>query len=1783
MGSIRIAFRQYLALVVSASLVTASFPPPSAAAGSGSASPKSFDGRRMTYPEPRRAFTDRVVAHASTSLTQQSDRPSPLAAKTNPLASHIAPGIAKRAELNTANNPERKNRVASQIAALDKHGVVFVENKGQFDSRVKFQVSNHGKTLWLTENGIVFDFLRNKPATPNSSADKSAEAPANGVNLANVRLSKTAALARPDMERNVISENFVGAASNVTMETKGPSAGVLNYFSGSDPSKWQSNVHRYTEVVYHNLWKGIDLRLYGNGHDLEQEFVVNPGSDPAQLQVAYDGIEKLEVAADGTLLIRTVAGEIRESAPRIYQERDGRRVPVQGRFKPLTATSYGFDFSSYDPEYPLVVDPTVLYSTFLGGSAGNNFYTSNQEVANAVAVDASGNAYIAGYTLSADFPTTTGAFQPVDNTVGSYSGFVTKVNPTGSALVYSTYFNYTSSSGAVGIAVDGTGNAYITGEAAPQFPTTANAFSTCPINVTRFFLSGFLSVLSPTGNSLLYSTCFGDFGLDQHDINGLTIDSKGRAFVVGAAPAGGDAPTTPNAFQASILGGGSVFVTEFDPTAAGASSLVYATYLGPSLANSQAVGTGVAVDTFGKIYLAGYTLDGFPVTPGAFQTVYPPCIRNGVLCPPSEPAFIAKLDPSAPGPQSLIYATYLGGLGTTDPFAIAVDSSGAAYVTGNPSGSYYQSFPITPGAFLSTVGQNAQAGFVTKLNAAGSGLVYSTLLSGNSPSVGSGIVVDALGNAYVAGNFRAGGPPNAFFPTTPDAFQSSFTKLSGDFSEAFLTKLNPAGSALVYSTYLGGEGDDAATAVAVDQTGDAYVVGHTSSATFPVTLGTFQPVRNGTGDTFVTKFPLGSAFRVLQILPSSGGNTGNFTATISGSGFHSGVTVTLSGGGPDIPASSVIIAPNGLSVAATFNLQGAITGIRDVVVTNPGGTALTLPQAFTIVAGAAANVQIHKTGTMVVPGRATFYSITVSNFGNTDSGAVPIVENLAPWFTFVSSEPVPTSIRQAPKPFPPGIGGSYAAFVEWDIPSLPAGSSRTVIYTVILDPTFPPGQTVTGDACVETVHNLCEAEFYTCATLDVASCLTQPELCIPLMTDCVIAHTQCEVSSGLICDSYHRIVSTSFDPNNLTGSSGVGTSRWVSGQQPLDYSIEFANLPTATAPAQRVVVINPVDPNSDLNTLQLTAINLRGIPVPISPTIAPIAGANEFVTNLDLRPTQNLLVNVDVKLDPISRVLTWTFTSIDPTTGQPPLDPTIGFLPPGGDGNVFFRINPQAALPTGSQTSDQATIVFDANQPMSTQPWTNTIDNTPPTSQVLSLPATENSMNFTVQWSGTDVGSGIQDFTIYVSDNGGPFTAFQTNTTAASATFRGQTGHTYGFYSIARDLVGNIEAPKTAAEATTLAGSSVDNIPPITTVASSPQPNPAGWNNSNVTVTLTASDNLGGSGVKQVTYSVTGAQSVPATTVVGSSASFVISAEGVSTVSFFSTDNAGNVEAPNTLAVKVDKTPASITCGGPDGLWHASDVSIACTASDALSGLANPADASFSLSTSVSPGTETSNAATGTLSVCDVAGNCTTAGPITGNMVDKKPPTINVISPTAGASYLLNQSVNANYNCTDGGSGIATCAGTVASGSPIATLPVGSKTFTLSATDKVGNVAPTQTVSYSVTYAVCLLYDPSRAVQSGSTIPLKIQLCDANNADASSSTIVVHGVSLVQTSTNASEVLQSSGNSNPDNDFRFDPTLGPSGGYIFNLSTKGLATGSYQLIFTANGDASSHVLNFQVR
>ncbi|HEU4502627.1 MAG TPA: carboxypeptidase regulatory-like domain-containing protein [Nitrospira sp.] len=302
-----------------------------------------------------------------------------------------------------------------------------------------------------------------------------------------------------------------------------------------------------------------------------------------------------------------------------------------------------------------------------------------------------------------------------------------------------------------------------------------------------------------------------------------------------------------------------------------------------------------------------------------------------------------------------------------------------------------------------------------------------------------------------------------------------------------------------------------------------------------------------------------------------------------------------------------------------------------------------------------------------------------------------------------------------------------------------------------------------------------------------------------------ISDESCEPSKKIRVE-----IVTSNDPNEKVGSHGVGTERWLADEEPLRYSIFFENKPTASAPAQDVVVTDQLDHASlDLTTLSLGPISFAD-KVVAPPAGLPLSVTGQFNADVDLRPANNLIVRINATLNQNTNVLTWRFTSIDPATGQPPEDPLAGFLPPGAGGSVFFTVMPKKGLPTGTNIRNKATIVFDVNPPLDTPEWSNALDGTKPTSRVLPLATIQNSCTFNVRWEGTDVGSGVRDFTVYVSDNGGPLTPWLTQTTATQAAFTGADGHTYSFFSVARDLTANSEDGKTVAEATTRVVSNAD-------------------------------------------------------------------------------------------------------------------------------------------------------------------------------------------------------------------------------------------------------------------------------------------------------------------------------------------------------------------------------------
>ncbi len=742
-------------------------------------------------------------------------------------------------------------------------------------------------------------------------------------------------LSKPDADakRVALRMSLVGAARKPQVNGLDELPGKANYFVGGDRSRWRTNVPTYAKVQYQNIYPGIDLVYYGNQRQLEYDFVVAPGADPNKIVLGFKGANKIEIDTEGSLVLHPSGGDIRQHKPILYQEIDGVRHEVAGSYVRKGANRFGFQVAAYDASRPLVIDPIVVsYSTYLGGSNGEQSY--------AIAVDAGGNAYVAGATVSLDFPTTPGAFQSTFAGSNPSSGggdvFVAKLNPAGSALVYSTYLGGSSAEKGFGIAVDADGSAYVTGRTdSLDFPTTPDAFqATFALTGDAFNYNAFVTKLNPTGSELAYSTYLGGSGDDRGIA--IALDAAGNAYVAGHTTST-NFPTTPGAFQADCaLTGDSgrffnVFVTKLNPTGSG---LVYSTYLGGYF---QDVAEGIAVDGNGNAYITGETASAnfppfnFPTTPGAFQTT---------IGADSFHVFVTKLDPAGSG---LVYSTFLGGNGEDLSGGIAIDSGGNAYVTGSTRSTNFQT---TAGAFQPVFAGGFYDAYVSKLDPTGSALVYSTYLGGLYNDQGLGIAVDATGNAYVTGSTCCA----TGFPTTPGAFQPNF---GGGLYDAFVAKLNPTGSALVYSTYLGGSNDDVGIGIAATADGNVYVAGSAVSTDFPTTPGAFQPVFAGggrlggdsAGDAFVAKFvdntpppPTPSGSGTTRSEESAATETGFWTSYGAETGSFSGGSIVAS----NVAESSAIFSFTGTAVS-WIGVKCNVCGIAAVSI--DGGAPTTVNTA----------------------------------------------------------------------------------------------------------------------------------------------------------------------------------------------------------------------------------------------------------------------------------------------------------------------------------------------------------------------------------------------------------------------------------------------------------------------------------------------------------------------------------------------------------------------------------------------------------------------------------------------------------------------------------------------------------------------------------------------------------------------------------------------------------------------------------------------------------------------
>lgn len=607
---------------------------------------------------------------------------------------------------------------------------------------------------------------------------------------------------------------FAGART-VTAKGEARLATGVNYFLGSERTQWRTGVPTYQRVVYRGLYPGVDVVYYGSEGRLEYDLQVAPGADLGAVQLEARN-QRGFIAADGGL--RIGAMELRQ--PVAYQMVNGKRQAVAVRYVAAAQGRFKLAAGHYDHTQTLVVDPVLVFSTLLGGTSFNQ--------ANAVAVDASGAAYVAGYTLSTDFPTAGGLTPNAPN--GDFDAFVAKVAADGKTLVYATYLGGALEDRATGIAVDASGDAFVTGfTLSANFPVVGGVQT-----ANKGSFDGFVAKLNPAGNALTYSTYLG--GTQDDKPSGIAVDTTGDALITGITTSP-DYPTSATAPQTALLGGQAAFVTALNPAG---SAVLYSTYIGGhALVNGVETGVtaanGIAVDASGNAYVAGSTnaTTGFPVTAGALEVTN----QGGI------DAFVAMVQRSGTRFQ---YVTYLGGSKKDEANAITVDLNGDAYVAGDTSSS---DLFIKAGLNNASSFQQALSGsndaFVTELNNSGSALVFGTYLDGQQTSRANGIALDITGNVYVVGSTTS-----TQFPVTSNAQQAT----PGKASDAFFTKFDSIGQTQLYSTFLGGIANDFANGVALDAGGDVLVVGATSSSDFPVTQGSFQTTVNSPSDAFVAKF-----------------------------------------------------------------------------------------------------------------------------------------------------------------------------------------------------------------------------------------------------------------------------------------------------------------------------------------------------------------------------------------------------------------------------------------------------------------------------------------------------------------------------------------------------------------------------------------------------------------------------------------------------------------------------------------------------------------------------------------------------------------------------------------------------------------------------------------------------------------------------------------------------------------------------------------------------------------
>lgn len=760
----------------------------------------------------------------------------------------------------------------------------FAANEGQADGAVRFLSRGRGYTLFFT--------------------------------AAESALS----LAGPQHHDTVVRMQVDGGNSSPRVVGVDPQAETSNYFLGNDPRRWHVGVAHYALVRYEAVYPGVDLLYRGNQRQLEYDFVVAPGADPRRIRLAFKGVDSIAIGSRGELILHTASGDLVQPAATVYQESRTGRERVKGHYLLLAPQAgkhggegaphrVGFAVGRYDRTRPLIIDPVIVYSSFLGGSGADS--------ASGIAVDGAGNAYVTGMTRSVTLPGISGSSIQATNGGGLDDAFVMKINAAGTAIVYSTFLGGNGLDEGAGIAVDGAGNAYIAGATLSTSFPGVTAGSIQPANAGG--ADGFVTKLNPTGTAIIYSTFLG--GLSDDSCLGIAVDGAGNAYVTGQT----NSSSFPGVGGSSIQQTkGGVFVTKIN---AAGTAIVYSTFLGANDPNAFTAGIAIAVDSVGNAYVTGTTTATTftGVTAGSLQPVNASAFNGG------NDGFVTKINSAG---TAIVYSTFLGGSGIDWGHGIAVDGAGNAYVTGQTTST---TFPgVTAGSIQPVNGGGTDA-FVTKINATGTAIVYSTFLGGSGDDAANGIAVDGAGNAYVTGSTGS----TTFTGVTAGSIQPAF---GGGDDDAFVTMINAAGTAIVYSTFLGGAGTDNGLGIAVDGIGNAYVAGSTGSATFPGVNGSsIQPTYGGLVDAFVTKIGTPPPLNFFTVSPCRIVDTRTDAGSNGGPALQPGAQRNFPlAGACGVPTSAIA-----LSVNVTITEPGAAGDLRLF----PAGLPLPLVSTINFQAG----------------------------------------------------------------------------------------------------------------------------------------------------------------------------------------------------------------------------------------------------------------------------------------------------------------------------------------------------------------------------------------------------------------------------------------------------------------------------------------------------------------------------------------------------------------------------------------------------------------------------------------------------------------------------------------------------------------------------------------------------------------------------------------------------------------------------------------------------------------